>query len=156
MAALTGLNEKETMHLRLLTEETMSLVRSVTGDLNAAFSISWEGKAFALHLSTNEKLGNRQRSQLINSTTTKTNDAAQTFLGKLRDVFEQAMSVQNDIENYYSAAGVSEAVDISDDIIANAKQWDEYERSILLTLADNVHVSIRSGTTILTIEKKFA
>lgn len=155
VAALAGLNEKEKLHLRLLTEETMSLVRSVTGDLNAAFSISWEGKAFELHLSTKQKLGNLQRSQLINSTTSKTNEAAQSFLGKLREIFEQAMSVGHDIDNYYSASGESRTVDISDYIITHDKKWDEYERSILLTLADNVRIGIRGGTVDLTIEKKF-
>ena len=154
-ADLAGLDQKQRQHLRLLTEETMSLLRSVAGELHASFWLVWEDKAFELHLSANQRLGNVQRSQLINSTTSKSNEAAKTFLGKLRDMFEQALSVQTDVSNYYSAFGASTSTDISDEIIASEK-WDEYERSILLTVADKVAIGIKGGVVDMVISKKFA
>ena len=65
------------------------------------------------------------------------------------------MSIQRDISNYYSASGVSGSADPSDEIIQKEK-WDEYERSILLSVADNVSISIRGGFVEMVISKKFA
>lgn len=65
------------------------------------------------------------------------------------------MSIQRDINNYYSASGVSSSADLSDEIIQKEK-WDEYERSILLSVADNVSISIRGGFVEMVISKKFA
>ena len=154
-AEIAGLIGREKLQLLLLAEETISMLRSITGEINACFWIVWEGKDFQIHLNARQKLGNEQRGQLIRSSTSQTNDAAKTFLGKLRDAFEQAMSIQRDISNYYSASGVSRSADPSDEIIQKEK-WDEYERSILLSVADNVCISIRGGFVEMVISKKFA
>lgn len=149
-----GLNDTEKLELRLLAEETISLLHSVSGQINAGFWIEWEDKDFTLHLSSRQKLGNIQRNQLISSTTSGANEAAKTFLGKLRDIFEQALCVDNDLTNYYGINGVSFSVDISDEIIESAK-WDQYERSILLSVADNVKIGIKGGVVDMSISKKF-
>ncbi len=151
-AEILGLTKEETLNLCLITEEMLSMLRSVAGELNAEFYLEGDGKAVKLHLSARQKLGNVQRGELIKSTSSGTNDAAQGFLGKLREVFVQALSVGKDIDRYYSSD--SYRADITDAVISTPK-WDRFERSVLLALADNVSISIRGGIVDLTVSKQF-
>lgn len=151
-AAQAGLSPKQGTHLCLITEEMLSLMNSVTGTLNAEFWLENEGTEYRLHLTAKQKLGNTQRNDLIESSSSKKNEAAKGFLGTLREMFVSALSVSGDIEKYYGSEGYSS--DISDEIIAMPK-WDKYERSVLLALSDDVKVSIKGGVVDLTVLKKF-
>ncbi len=149
-----GLSHKQALGLRLLAEETMSLLRSITGQLDADFWLDWEGKSFCLHLCTKQKLGNVQRRQLIGSTTDRRNAAVTTFLDRLREFYEKAMSVRTDMDHYYAITGTSLAAHASDESI-RSEQWDEYERSVLLAFADHVSIGIRDGFVDMRIRKSF-
>ncbi len=150
------LDAKQTRQLCLITEEMLSLVRSVTGDLNAEFWLENEGRAFILHLLSRQTLGNTQRGELIRSSSTGQNEAAKGFLGKLREIYEAAMSVGADVDRYYSESGnPSQAADITDTVIDEPK-WDKLERSVLLSLADDVKIGIRRHLVELTVAKEFA
>ena len=50
VAAYKGLSPKNTLHLRLLTEEMMSMMRSITGEPEGEFWIEDNDGEFALHL----------------------------------------------------------------------------------------------------------
>ncbi len=133
----------------------ISLFRSVTGEVdNAEFWLENEEGKFTFHLVAQKKLGGVQRNQLIQSTTSKTNEAAKGFLRKLTEVFIQALSVGRNIDVYYNSSEYSRSVDLTDDVISSPK-WDQFERSVLLSLADNVSVAIRGGTVDLTVTKAF-
>ena len=93
-AVFTGLDANESLDLQLLTEEMLSLVRSVTGEVEASFWIESENKAFELHLTTQTVMDKEKREQLIASSTSRKNDAATGFLGKLRDKLEEAMTAK--------------------------------------------------------------
>ncbi|MBR3019282.1 MAG: hypothetical protein IKH57_19745 [Clostridia bacterium] len=151
-----GLPEEQRLHLCLITEEMLSLFRSVTGEVdNAEFWLeSDDDGKYTFHFITRQKLGNVQRSQLIQSTTSKTNEVTKGFLGKLKEAFVQAMSVGRDIDVYYSSSSYSRSVDITDELISTPK-WDKFERSVLLSLTDEVKISISGGIVDLTAEKKF-
>ena len=151
-AAQAGLSPKQGTQLCLITEEMLSLVNSVTGTLNAEFWLENEETECKLHLTARQKLGNTQRNDLIESSSSGKNEAAKGFLGKLREMFVSALSVGGDIEKYYGSETYSD--DISDKIIAMPK-WDKYERSVLLALSDDVKVSIQGGVVDLTVLKKF-
>ena len=148
------LSNEQTLHLCLITEEMLSLLRSVTGDLTAEYWLENEDHAITLHLTTKQKLGNTQRIDLIQSTSSGKNEAAKGFLGKLREAFEQAMSIGADVDRFYGADGYQAGADISDEIIATP-QWDKYERSVLLSLTDDIKISIQGGVVDLTVLKKF-
>ncbi len=149
-----GLPAEQGLQLCLITEEMISLFRSVTGEVdNAEFWIENEDGKFTFHLNVHQKLGNVQYNQLVQSTTSKENEAAKGFLGKLREVFVQALSVGKDIDMYYNSSDYSRSVDLTDDVISTPK-WDEFERSVLLSLADNVSISIRGGIVDLTVTKQ--
>ena len=78
-----NLPEEQKLHLCLITEEMLSLFNSVTGTVdNADFWLEEENGLYSFHLSANQKLGNIQRDELIQSTTSGTNEASKGFLGK--------------------------------------------------------------------------
>ena len=82
-AAFRGLNSKDSLHLQLITEEMLSLARSVTGEMKASFWIEGDDGHFDLHLSTETVMDKEKRALLISSATSRKNDAAKGFLGKL-------------------------------------------------------------------------
>ena len=108
-----------------------------------------EGKHFELHLSTKTVMDRVKRDQLIASASSRKNEAAGSFLGKLRDVFETAMVSE-------TAVGIpDEAMDDMFNRSIELPKWDEYEQSILKNVADDVKISIRGQTVDMTIVKSF-
>ncbi len=70
-------------------------------------------------------------------------------------MFIQAMSVGKDIDMYYSSdAYSSQAADLSDAVMS-APKWDRFERSVLLSITDNVKISIKGGMVDLTASVQF-
>lgn len=151
-----GLPEEQALQLCLITEEMLSMFNSITGHVNnAEFQIESEDGLYTFHLSVRQKLGNVQREELIQSSSSGKNEASKGFLGALKDIFIQAMSVGKDIDQYYSGNSyTSQAADLSDEVISSPK-WDQYERSVLLSLTDEVKISIHSGIVELIATKKF-
>lgn len=152
-AAFAGLDESDSISLQLLTEEVISLVRSITGEVKAAFWLESNGKAFELHVSTETVMDSEKRRQLIESSTSRKNEASKGFLGRLRDAFEEALV--SDAEH--------RVIDLSMDEISTLPSgtlglpdWDEYERSILKTVADQIKISIRGGKVEVIICKDFS
>ena len=148
-AEYRGLSHKEALRLRLCTEEMLSLARSVTGELQASFWLESEGKKFDLHLSTKTVMDREKRERLIASASSRKNEAASSFLGRLRDAFEAAMVSDPD-------------TDIPDDVlddlanhVIEIPEWDEYEQSILRNAADDVKIAIRGGVVDMTVSKSF-
>ena len=140
-ARFRGLNEKETMRLRMLTEEMMGLARSVTGELAAEFWIDSEDKNFTLHLHTDTKMDAGKRYQLVSAATSGKNEAAKGFIGFLRDKFENAMMSESDGE-FFASGG-------------DGEEWDRYENSILKKLADEIKISVRGGSVEMDVLKNF-
>ena len=148
-AQFRNLSHKETLQLRLCAEEMLSLARSVTGELQASFWVESAGKQFDIHLSTKTVMDREKRENLLASATTRKNEAAATFLGKLRDAFEQAM---------LSDVTYSIPEDALDDLANHPieiPEWDEYEQSILRKVADEVKIAIRGDMVDMTITKKY-
>ena len=75
-----------------------------------------------------------------------------TFLGYLRDCFEEAVAAEPDHSD-----GIPQDVwdDLSNRVIM-PPDWDGFERSVLKTVADKVKVSIRGGLVDITVCKHFA
>lgn len=147
------LSGKNVLQLELITEEMLSLVRSVTGEMKASFWIEAEDGQFDLHLNTKTVMDKEKRYQLISSASSRKNEAAKTFLGYLRNVLEEAMAAEAD----HSASDIPMDIlhDIPGDPVEDAG-WDGYERSVLAKVADQVKVAIRGGVVDMTVSKKFA
>ena len=109
-AVFVGLNQDQSLDLQLLTEEMLSLVRSVTGEVKASFWIESEAKAFELHMTAKTVMDREKRRQLIESSTSRKNEAATGFLGRLRNAFEEAMASEAD--NQYVDMSLDEIADL--------------------------------------------
>ncbi len=152
-ADFAGLNAAESLDLQLLTEEMLSLVRSVTGEIRASFWIEAEGRAFELHMTTSTIMDKEKRHDLIASSTSEKNEAASGFLGRVRDALETAMLADTD----------RTVLDLTSNDLSDLPHgalgqpdWDGYERSILKTVADQVKIGIRGSVVDVTVCKRFA
>ena len=143
------LNHKEALQLQLCTEEMLSLARSVTGELEATFWLESEGRHYELHLSTKTVMDREKRDHLLASASSRKNEAAGTFLGKLRDAFEEAMV--SDVDYSIPDIAMDDMVNRNIEI----PEWDEYEQSILRRVADEVKIGIRGGTVDMSVFKSF-
>lgn len=153
VADYQGLTKKESLHLQLFTEEMLSLARIVTGEMEASFWIENEGKCFDLHMSTETVMDKEKRYLLTSSASSRKNDAAESFLGRLRDAFETAMLA--DKEQVYFDLPLEVEKDLPKRIDVDP-EWDRYEKSVLRKLADNVRIEIRGGKVDMIIRKDFS
>ena len=165
VAAYHRLSHKGTLHLRLLTEEMMGLMRAVTGSLEGSFWIENSGKSYELHLRGNAVMDGKKREQLLSASTSGKNEAHRGLMGKLRAFFEPS-----DNAPVFYGAGMeggefSGAIwslcayqnQVRSDMDQNAPgaedAWDELEKSVVAHLADDVKVSIFGGDVEMTIIK---
>ena len=152
VASYTGLEPKLTTRLQLMTEEMLSLARSVTGEMQASFWIENEGSQFDLHMATKTIMDKEKRYNLLSTASSRKNEAAKGFLGKLRDKLEEAMAAEVDHEEDIPMDIIG---DLANHLIENP-EWDGYERSVLRRLADTIKIAIRGGQVEIIVSKNFA
>ena len=154
VAVYRELDSKNAVRLALMTEEMLSLVRSITGEFEASFWLETEGTRYDLHLTAKTEMDKEKRRLLISSASSRKNEAAKTFLGHLRNAFEEAMAAEPD----HSADELPPAELISDlsHRPMDDPEWDGYERSVLRKVADTVKIAIRGGVVDMTVSKDYA
>lgn len=169
MAAFKGLSSKGTLQLRLLTEEMMGMMRSITGEKEGQFWIEDEDGVYQLHLRMNTIMDPAKREQLLGASTSGKNEAARGLMGRLRDFFEQGDNL-GALPYFMSEADDPTAATMRWEWSMNAYQntlqdymeqdqrareaWDELEKSVVTHVADEIKVFIRGGQTEMTIIKK--
>ena len=163
-----GLSPREALHMRLLVEEMMGLVRSIIGQLEGKFWIETEGKAYRLYLRTVTLMDAEQRAQLISSSSSGKNEAHRGLMGKIRAFFEPMPIEDTPAYLAETIAPSSASGDLSwsmeayrerllkrKDASSDAQEeWDELEKSVVSHIADNVTVSIRGYDVELVILKR--
>ena len=175
VAAYKGLSMKDVLHLRLLTEEMMGLMRSITGEREGIFWIEDEDGEYRLHLQVRTLLNSEEREQLLAVSSTGKNESAKGLMGRIRDFFDWGSD--EDLATYTSPLllpdafeytrspsldwewsmaryenALSTQIEQGDQNVREA--WDELEKSVVSHVADEVKVSIRSGTVEMIIYKK--
>ena len=70
VAAYKGLSPKGALHLRLLAEEMMSMMRSITGEPEGEFWIEDKNGEYQLHLKVATRLSIEKREQLLSVSAT--------------------------------------------------------------------------------------
>lgn len=177
MAAYKGLTGKNALHLRLLAEEMMGMMRSITGETEGKFWIEDEEDVYQLHLQVVTRMDSEKRDQLLSASTTGKNESARGLMGRLRDFFDRG--ADEDIASFTSPLllpGMYEhtttptldwewsmvryedelAVRVREDDGEARKAWDELEKSVVARVADDVKVSIRGRVVEMTLLKKMA
>ena len=177
VAAYKGLSPKGAMHLRLLTEEMMGMVRSITGEPDGIFWIEEYDGEYELHLKVRALLNEEKREKLLAASTTGKNESARGIMGRLRQFFD--WSSDEDVASYYGPLNMPDMFEYSssptmdwewsmtryesalydraekgDDRAKDA--WDELEKSVVRHVADEIKVFIRSGNVEMVILKKLS
>ena len=177
VAAYKGLTGKNALHLRLLAEEMMGMMRSITGETEGQFWIEDEDQVYELHLKVNTIMDTGKRGQLLSAASTGKNESAKGLMGRLRDFFDRGADA--DIVSYTSPLFLPEmyehsstpALDwewsmmryeealvtrVKDNDAAAKEVWDEMEKSVVTHVADDIRVSIKGSAVEMTIVKKMA
>ena len=168
------LDHKTGLRIRLLAEETMNLIRSITGEMDAEFFLEREDDQVRLHLNTNTIMFAAKRKELMEISSSKENAAAKGFMGKIREVFELAMLPKDERSARESRIGMMGLVDPTALSATSAETWkmsnykssvdemdqntefaqearNELERSILGNIAKEVEISIIGDDVKMTI-----
>ena len=172
-----GLTGKGALHLRLLAEEMMGLMRSVTGAEEGRFWIEDDDGEYRLHLQVRTRLSEEKREQLLEVSSSGKNESARGLMGKLRDFFDWGSD--EDLTAYSSPLLMSEMFEHTSSPALNLEwsmrqyeaalytrvekndpkareAWDELEKSVVKNVADDVKVFIRNGVVEMVILKKLA
>ena len=175
VADYKGLSHKNALHLRLLTEEMMGLMRSITGETEGRFWIEDQDNVYELHLQTTTRMTTLKREKLLSAATSGKNESAKGFMGHVRDFFDRG--ADEDIASMGSPLLMAGAFEKSstpaldwewsmtryqDELRPNIQRqdaaalaaWDELEKSVVARVADDVKVSIKGRTAEVTIVKK--
>ena len=176
VAAYKGLSPRSALHLRLLTEEMMGLMRSITGEPEGQFWIEDHEGEYQLHLRVATRLSIEKREQLLSVSASGKNESARGLMGRIREFFD--WGCDEDYDGFTSPLMLPDAFEhstsptldwewsmrryenllsgrIAKDAAAR-EAWDELEKSVVKNVADDVKVSIRGGSVELTILKKLA
>ena len=175
VAVYKKLPPRSAIHLRLLTEEMMSMMRSIAGPAEGEFWISDETGVYELHLRIFKRLTEDKREQLISAASSRKNEAEKGFLGKLRSFFDYgdpdtAMLVHDPLLTgtmdgdfssmqswEWSMVNYRDSLSQTQDKDDQSRQaWDELERSVIATVADEIKVNIKGPEAELIVYKKMA
>ena len=181
-AAYMGIEGKEAIHLRLLTEELLGMVRAITGDFKAYFWIeNREDGGYRIHLDAETPMNLDKKTDLISLSSKGVNHVSGGFMGKIRDMVENGLYYYNKVDQLQIRNGIYTPVGVTAGITpesagvdgfvwtmneyrgqmkcargsdpAASKAWDELERSIVASIADDVEVSVRKNAVKITISK---
>ena len=183
-AEYNDLTGKNAMHLRLLTEETLSMVHGIVSDFQGKLwfeSLDMpDGLLCRICVSANKDVDMKQEEQLLSVSTSGKNVRAKGIMGKIREMFR--VSMQCSADGTYSGSAMQDSwykmgthydpmsynsvmadsywslqryrENIQSDE-ESEEEWDELEKSIVGKLADEVKVGLLSGLAEVIIEKKF-
>lgn len=177
VAQYKGLTGKNALHLRLLAEEMMGMMRSITGETEGQFWIEDEKDVYQLHLQVATRMDSDKRDQLLSASSTGKNESARGLMGRLRDFFDRGAdsdlygspnpllymetadySSTPSLDWEWSMMKYEEALScrIRENDSAAREAWDELEKSVVAKVADDVKVSIRGRIVEMTLVKKLA
>ena len=179
-AGLLNLSTKDALRARLLAEETLSMVRAVTGQFSADFWIELEDRTFNIQLMAKSELDYPKRRELLSVSTSGENTARLGIMEKVRGIIEagiygleEGFKIQAEYGTGMFGYGILGVPDdgIGDAMFAwsmqkyredveakgddEADSVDELEKSIIANIADDVKVGISKDSLELTVVKKF-
>ena len=175
VAAYNGLTHKQTLQLRLLCEELDGMLPNIIDDFDGDFWIEFEEGVCKVNVSVTFKTFTAENKEaLIDVAKNKTNAAAVGIVGKIRSVIENVFLDEASAQlgaisspSLHFGTGCSEGVDFSyiwslEQYRATVKKeeqaeaWDELEKSVIASVADDVIVGVKGKQANITVVKKFA
>lgn len=175
VAEYIGLTHKQALQLRLLCEELDGMLPNIIDDFEGDFWIDYEESVCKINASIKIPEFNTDKKEgLIGIAKNKKNAAAVGIVGKIRNAIENFLMNEEAASTfgvwsgtYYLASGYGEGVDYSylwtlEQYRSTVKKeeksedWDELEKSVIASVADDVIVGIKGKRADIIIVKKFA
>ena len=175
VADYNAFTNKQALQLRLLCEELDGMLPRLMDNYEGEFWIDYEGNVCKITASIKlSELTANKKKELISLSKNKKNAASVGIVGKIRSVIEnffldeeklQNYNISTSMYNYPADCGVG--VDYSclwslsqykSTVKQQAKEesWDELEKSIIASLADDVIVGVKGKQASIVVIKKFA
>ena len=176
-----GLTGKEAIRLRLLAEETVGMIRAMTGFYIADFWMEGNGGEYKVCLAARTTMDKEKKSEMIALSSSGRNAAVKGFMGKIGEIiengllnFDGVMKMRQDygsgyvdyfgmgvgVPNEYPGIMESMVWSLSDykTSLGNISEgelskeaWDELEKSIVASIAKDVIVGVKKDLVNLTI-----
>lgn len=169
------LEHEQELQLRLLAEELTGMVENIAGEYKGLFWIEAEDNHFRLHLQMEKPEKEKAREQLLSISSKGQNAAASGVMGKIRNLFENCMDHYEELEKYGIQNGMgstclgdmyagcvtgTESIawslrDYETAMSEGSEEWDELEKSIVASLADDIVVDMKKSRAEIVIYKNF-
>ena len=175
-AGQRGISGKNRIHLNILSEELIGMVKAITKEFEAEYWIDDEEGIIKLYLEAETVMDSEKKINLVSVSKSQKNEAAKGLMGKIRDVFEYMLFSPADVADMQLAQIHTNAMmmggyvgaiatdyiwsleryryDVKDAVANQEAQeaWDELEKSVIANLADDVRVWVRGNKVRLVIE----
>ena len=174
VAEYNGLDHKQSLQLRLICEEIDGMLPRIIDNFNGDLWIDFEDGVCKVNVLVNfEEFTAKKKEELINVSKNKKNALATGIIGKIRSVIEdffldgefKACGIPTDyhqMPNEY-CVGIDHSYLWSlGEYKATVKKekreeaWDELEKSIIASVADDVIVGVKGRQASIVVVKKFA
>ena len=175
VAVYNGFSHKQEMQLRLLCEEIDGMLPKIIDDFNGDFWIEVEDGVCKVNVSVVfEEFTAEKKDALVNIAKDKKNAAAVGIVGKIRSELENIFLDEEILKisamssgSFSLATGYSEGVDYAylwtleqyRNTVKKEKQaeaWDELEKSVIASTADDIIVGVKGKQADIVVVKKFA
>ena len=173
VASYNGLSHKQALQLRLICEEMDGMLPRIIDDFDGEFWIEFENGVCKVNAQVKfAEFTTKKKEDLIAFSSNKKNAAATGIIGKIRSAIEDFFLEGDGIyasssPSYYHMAteyhiGVDHylwsLVQYKDTVKKEKHEeaWDELEKSIIASLADDVIVGVKGRQATIVVVKKFA
>ncbi|MCR4923622.1 MAG: hypothetical protein K5931_06385 [Lachnospiraceae bacterium] len=182
-ATEAGLSPKGTRRLRLITEDTLCMLKTITGEVSSKLSFIGGDNEVVLHVETETFMNIQKREELLAISKSGKNESVKGVMGKIREAFELAFLMPSaDVSQaWVSAASPAMLMGMPGDIGASdfmntmcwslsnykdsidtdieedsdkAVAWDELEKSIVASIAEDVRIGIRGDYVVIDVIMK--
>lgn len=175
VAEYNALSHKQSLQLRLLCEEIDGMLPNIIDDFDGEFWIDFENGVCKLNVAIQiPEFNSEKKEALIGIAKNKKNSSAVGIAGKIRDAIENFFLDEDGMgvlpwssETFCLGAGYPEGVNCSyywrlQEYKSSVKEetqaeaWDELEKSVIASAADDVIVGVKGKKATIIIVKKFA
>ena len=175
VAVYNELNHKQTLQLRLLCEEIDGMLPKIVNGFDGDFWIEFENGVCKINVSVElDSFTAEKKKDLVAIAKNKKNAAVVGIGGRIRSVLEDLFldeavprNLNMTVDSFRVATSFSVGADYSYlwslhnykntvDKEENAEDWDELEKSVIASVADDVIVGVKGKRANIIIVKNFA